>query len=137
MRIRLRLILMLVSIGLAVAPVAAQTPAPEAPGSHWAIALHGGAGTIPKDLNPALAEAYRVSLRRGLELGRGILAKGGTSLDAVEAVVQFFEDDSLFNAGKGAVYTHTGTHELDAAIMNGATLILPATLDFCGLLNSP
>jgi len=88
----------------------------------WAIALHGGAGTIPKDMEPALVEAYRASLKRGLELGKGILEKGGTSLDAVEAVVHFFEEDSLFNAGIGAVYTHDGKHELDAAIMNGATL---------------
>lgn len=103
-----------------VAP--AQNPAPDATRPVWALALHGGAGTIPKDMDPALVDAYRTSLRRGLELGKGILEKGGTSLDAVEAVVKFFEDDSLFNAGKGAVFTHEGKHELDAAIMNGATL---------------
>lgn len=100
----------------------AQTPTPDAMRPAWAIALHGGAGTIPKDMDPKLVEAYQTSLRHGLELGKGILEKGGTSLDAVEAVVRFFEDDSLFNAGKGAVFTHEGTHELDAAIMNGATL---------------
>ncbi len=122
MRIRLGRLLMIVAVALAVALSAAQNPAADASKPRWAIALHGGAGTIPKDMNPVLVEAYRASLQRGLELGRGILAQGGTSLDAVEAVVQFFEDDSLFNAGKGAVFTHDGTHELDAAIMNGATL---------------
>jgi beta-aspartyl-peptidase (threonine type) len=88
----------------------------------WAIAIHGGAGTIPKDMNPALVNAYRASLRRGLEIGKSVLESGGTSLDAAELVVRYFETDSLFNAGIGAVYTHDGTHELDAAIMNGATL---------------
>ena len=73
-------------------------------------------------MDPKLVEAYRASLRRGLELGKQILERDGTSLDAVEAVVRSFEDDSLFNAGVGAVFTHEGTHELDAAIMNGATL---------------
>ncbi len=88
----------------------------------WALALHGGAGHISKDMKPTRADAYRTSLQRALELGRTILAKRGTSLDAVEAVVRALEDDKLFNAGKGAVYTHSGKHELDAAIMNGATL---------------
>ena len=73
-------------------------------------------------MDPKLVEAYRTSLRRGLGIGKRILEREGSSLDAVEAVVRFFEDDSLFNAGVGAVYTHDGTHELDAAIMNGATL---------------
>ena len=119
---------------LVVAAVEAQAPASTpaakmtanassaAAASHWAIALHGGAGTIPKDMAPALVTAYRASLRHGLEIGKDILEHGGTSLDAVQAVVRTFEDDSLFNAGVGAVYTHDGTHELDAAIMDGSTL---------------
>ncbi len=88
----------------------------------WALALHGGAGTISRDMDPALVASYRASLGAGLEIGKKILARGGTSLEAVEAVVRFFEDDSLFNAGRGAVYTHEGTHEMDAAIMDGSTL---------------
>jgi beta-aspartyl-peptidase (threonine type) len=92
------------------------------PPPRWALAIHGGAGTIAKDMDPKLVAAYRTSLARGLELGKQVLEKNGTSLDAVEAVVRFFENDSLFNAGVGAVYTHDGAHELDAAIMNGATL---------------
>lgn len=122
MPIRFRAAAAALCLGLPLWAAAAPAPAPGAPSPGWAIALHGGAGTIPKDLDPKLVDAYQASLRHGLELGKGILAQGGTSLDAVEAVVRFFEDDSLFNAGKGAVYTHDGTHELDAAIMNGATL---------------
>jgi beta-aspartyl-peptidase (threonine type) len=88
----------------------------------WAIAIHGGAGTIPKDLPEAEKQQYIRSLTAALKLGQGVLQGGGTSLDAVERVVRFLEDDPLFNAGKGAVYTHEGTHELDAAIMDGSTL---------------
>jgi beta-aspartyl-peptidase (threonine type) len=111
--------LLLLVVATGATAVAAQTP-PQRP--RWAIALHGGAGTIPKDMDPALVEAYRKSLQRALELGKGLLEKDTASLDCVEAVVRFLEDDSLFNAGKGAVYTHDGAHELDAAIMNGTTL---------------
>jgi beta-aspartyl-peptidase (threonine type) len=103
--------------GGGVASVAAAAGTPQ-----WAIVIHGGAGTIAKDMDPRLVESYRASLRQGLGMGKDILAKGGTSLDAVEAVVRFFEDDSLFNAGRGAVYTHDGKHEMDAAIMDGRTL---------------
>jgi beta-aspartyl-peptidase (threonine type) len=106
------------ALWMLVVPLAAVAEkAPE-----WAIAIHGGAGTIPKDMNPALVEAYRASLRRGLELGIDLLKKEGSGLEAAVAVVRFFEDDSLFNAGVGAVYTHDGSHELDAAVMDGRTL---------------
>lgn len=88
----------------------------------WSLAIHGGAGTIPKDIPESERDAYLASLRKALETGREVLAGGGTSLDAVEKVVRFLEDDPLFNAGKGAVYTHDGTHELDAAIMDGRDL---------------
>jgi beta-aspartyl-peptidase (threonine type) len=112
----------IVPLFVALALVAVDSRPADAEPLRWALALHGGAGTIPKDMDPALVESYRASLRQGLELGKKILDRGGTSLEAVEAVVRFFEDDSLFNAGRGAVYTHEGTHELDAAIMDGRTL---------------
>jgi len=96
---------------------AAPAPAPK-----WAIAIHGGAGTIPKDLPEAQKQQYLHSLGEALKIGQGVLQQGGTSLDAVEKVVRFLEDDPLFNAGKGAVYTHEKTHELDAAIMDGRDL---------------
>ncbi|HEV7514852.1 MAG TPA: isoaspartyl peptidase/L-asparaginase [Thermoanaerobaculia bacterium] len=88
----------------------------------WAIAIHGGAGVIPKTLPEAEKQQYFKSLESALKVGRDVLAGGGTSLDAVEKVVRFLEDDPLFNAGKGAVYNHEGKHELDAAIMNGRDL---------------
>ena len=88
----------------------------------WAIAIHGGAGTIPKTLPEAEKQQYLKSLSAALEIGRDALRQSGTSLDAVEKVVRFLEDDPLFNAGKGAVYTNEGTHELDAAIMDGRDL---------------
>jgi len=113
---------------------AAQTPAaPQQQGTakivvqragapRWAIAIHGGAGTIPKTLPEERKQQYLASLAAALKVGQGVLQQGGTSLDAVEKVVRFLEDDPLFNAGKGAVYTHEGTHELDAAIMDGRDL---------------
>jgi L-asparaginase / beta-aspartyl-peptidase len=91
-------------------------------GPRWALAIHGGAGTIPKTLPEAEKQQYLRSLESALKVGREVLSNGGTSLDAVEKVVRFLEDDPLFNAGKGAVYTHEGTHELDAAIMEGRNL---------------
>jgi beta-aspartyl-peptidase (threonine type) len=124
-------------LGLAAPLLAAaqtQTPPPEggkaeivlrsekAGSPRWSLAIHGGAGTIPKDIPASERDQYLASLRQALELGRGVLAGGGTSLDAVEKVVRFLEDDPLFNAGKGAVFTHEGTHELDAAIMDGSDL---------------
>jgi beta-aspartyl-peptidase (threonine type) len=83
--------------------------------------IHGGAGTIPRDAPPARREAYRASLKAALTLGADRLARGDSSLDAVEAVLRLLEDDPLFNAGRGAVYTADGTHELDASIMVGST----------------
>lgn len=88
----------------------------------WAIAIHGGAGTIPKSDPEEISRGYQESLRQALEIGRSILREGGTALDAVEKVVIFMEDDPHFNAGKGAVYNRDGGHELDASIMDGRTL---------------
>lgn len=86
----------------------------------WAIALHGGAGNIlPEDYTKEQQEAYTKELTNALEIGKKILSNGGTSLDAVEQVVRYLEDCPLFNAGKGAVFTHDGKNELDAAIMDG------------------
>ncbi len=88
-----------------------------------AFAIHGGAGVIRRDqMTPALEQEYRVGLTAALSAGYAILQRGGSSLDAVEAAIRTLEDDSLFNAGKGAVFTADGTNELDAAIMDGGTL---------------
>jgi beta-aspartyl-peptidase (threonine type) len=88
----------------------------------YTIVVHGGAGYISPDINRVDKNAYLQALSDALNIGKKILESGGTSLDAVEQVIRFFEDDSLFNAGKGAVFTAEGTHELDASIMNGRDL---------------
>ncbi len=91
-------------------------------GDRFAIVIHGGAGVLSKTAPPADVAAYEASLARALSKGRDHLASGGTSLDAVELVVRELEDNPLFNAGKGAVFTAEGKHELDASIMNGSNL---------------
>ena len=89
----------------------------------FSIAIHGGAGTIlPALMTPQKELAYRTALSEAIQQGSAILEKGGTSLDAVEAAVVSLENFPLFNAGKGAVFTHKGTHEMDASIMSGLNL---------------
>lgn len=90
--------------------------------AEWALALHGGAGTISKDIPDTLKQQYYDGLRQALRAGEIILREGGSALDAVEYVVRNLEDNPLFNAGKGSVFTAEGKHELDAAIMDGSTL---------------
>ena len=88
-----------------------------------ALAIHGGAGTILKsEMTDALENEYRNGLENALQKGWEILQKNGSALDAVEASVIELENFPLFNAGKGAVFTHEGKNELDAAIMDGKTL---------------
>jgi len=115
----------------ACAGPADQAPAPgtaapadggETPRVAWALAIHGGAGTIPKTLPEEQQRAYFPALESALTLGRDALERGDASLEVIEQVVRLLEDSPLFNAGKGAVFTHDGRHELDAAIMDGATL---------------
>ncbi|HEV7431688.1 MAG TPA: isoaspartyl peptidase/L-asparaginase [Steroidobacteraceae bacterium] len=96
--------------------------APARAGATWQLAIHGGAGVIPRGSLTAEKEAaYRASLNAALEAGARVLRNGGASLDAVEAVVRMLEDDPLFNAGRGAVFTAEGRNELDASIMDGRT----------------
>jgi L-asparaginase / beta-aspartyl-peptidase len=90
---------------------------------HWEIVLHGGAGVLERSGMDAQSEAeYRASLGHALETGTKVLSSGGSALDAVEAVIRSMEDDPLFNAGRGAVFTADGKNELDAAIMDGSNL---------------
>lgn len=87
------------------------------------IAIHGGAGTLRKaDMTASRAALFREALGEALQAGNTVLQKGGTALDAVTATVVAMEDSPLFNAGRGAVYNADARHELDAAIMDGATL---------------
>ena len=89
----------------------------------WSLVVHGGSGVIARaDLKPEQDVAYRAALTRATEAGAGVLSGAGTALDAVEAAIRVLEDDPLFNAGRGAVFTADGRVELDAAIMDGATL---------------
>jgi beta-aspartyl-peptidase (threonine type) len=87
---------------------------------NWAIAIHGGAGSMTRDtLDAAAIAAHEAGLAAALEAGRAVLAGGGSAIDAVTAAVVALEDDPNFNAGRGAVFTYHGTNELDAAIMAG------------------
>lgn len=88
-----------------------------------AMVIHGGAGTITRaEMTPEVEKEYRAKLEEALVAGHAVLTRGGSSLDAVVATIRIMEDSPLFNAGKGAVFTHAGTNELDASIMDGATL---------------
>jgi L-asparaginase / beta-aspartyl-peptidase len=88
----------------------------------YAIAIHGGAGVIGKDMAPEKVAEYRTTLQAALQHGRDRLAAGAAALDVVEEVVRMLEDSPLFNAGKGAVFDHEGRNELDASIMDGRNL---------------
>jgi beta-aspartyl-peptidase (threonine type) len=102
--------------------------------SRWAIAIHGGAGSMtPETMNAASVAAHEAALGAALDAGRGVLGAGGTALDAVCAAVAVLEDDPHFNAGRGAVFTYHGTNELDAAVMDGAGRMAGAV---CGLTHT-
>jgi len=90
------------------------------PKTEYALAIHGGAGTIKREnMSPEKEAEYRAKLKEALDAGYTVLEKGGSSLDAVVAAVQVMENSPLFNAGKGAVFTNEGKNEMDAAIMSG------------------
>ncbi len=88
----------------------------------YTIVIHGGAGTIPQSMPDSIKQLYYDGLKKALQIGKDVLANGGTGLDAVEKVLNYFEKDPHFNAGIGAVYTLAGTHEMDASIMDGRDL---------------
>lgn len=100
------------------------------------LALHGGAGTIrAAAMAPAEAADFHAGLRAALQAGHRVLAGGGAALEAVTAAVMALEDDPRFNAGRGAVYTSAGLHELDAAIMDGRTRAAGAVAGILGPRN--
>ncbi len=89
----------------------------------YSIVIHGGAGTILKeDMTPELEKAYIKGLEEAVNAGYAVLEEGGTALNAVKAAIVVLEDNMLFNAGRGSVFTKKGVQEMDAAIMDGATL---------------
>ena len=92
------------------------------PNGKYTIVIHGGAGSMDPNNEESSKQAYLKSLTAALNIGKEILEKGGQSLDAVEQVIRYLEDDSLFNAGRGAVFTSEGKNELDASIMDGRDL---------------
>ena len=89
---------------------------------NYTIVIHGGAGYFPKDSSEELKQQYIISLTEALNIGKDILAGGGTSIDAVEKVINYLENNILFNSGRGAVFNSEGKHELDASIMQGKDL---------------
>lgn len=91
--------------------------------SNFSIAIHGGAGNMAKkNLTPEKEAEYKAKLKEAIDKGRTMLAEGAEAVDVVEVVIKILEDSPLFNAGKGAVFAHDGTNQMDAAIMDGKTL---------------
>ncbi len=91
--------------------------------SDFSMVLHGGAGTILKeDMTPELESAYFNALQIALDAGFAVLEQGGTAVNAIKAAIVILEDNVLFNAGRGAVFTKKGVQEMDAAIMDGSDL---------------
>ena len=89
----------------------------------YTIAIHGGAGTIVKeDMTPELEQAYQAGLQQAMDAGFAVLAEGGSAVNAIKATIVILEDNMLFNAGRGSVFTKKGVQEMDAAIMDGRTL---------------
>ncbi len=100
------------------------------------LAIHGGAGTMaPSSMDAEAGHAHRAGLHRALMAGHQVLAAGGPAIEAVTAAVVALEDDPLFNAGRGAVFARNGQHEMDAAVMDGATLRIGAVAGICGPRN--
>jgi len=101
-----------------------------------AIAIHGGAGTILKSsMTDEKEAAYKNALQAALLAGEKVLEAQGSALDAVEMAVRSLEDNELFNAGKGSVFTHDGKHEMDASIMDGKNLMAGAVAGIDKLKN--
>jgi len=90
---------------------------------NFGIVIHGGAGTIKKEyMSDSLENVYKDKLKEAISVGHEVLKNGGTSMEAVARTINILEDSPLFNAGKGSVFTHEGSNELDASIMDGETL---------------
>ncbi len=93
----------------------------------YSLVIHGGAGTILKeDMTPELEKAYIAALEDSLQAGFSVLEAGGTAVDAINAALVVMEDNILFNAGRGSVFTKKGLQEMDAAIMDGNTMMAGA-----------
>ena len=105
-------------------------------GTGYCLVIHGGVGTILRENMSAEKEkAYELSLEAALKAGQEILKRKGSALQAVEAALKVMEDSPLFNAGKGSVFTHDGTIEMDASIMDGQTGAAGAVAAVSGIKN--
>jgi beta-aspartyl-peptidase (threonine type) len=103
---------------------------------NYSIAIHGGAGTLLKEhMTAAKEQAYIQALDEAITLGTHILESNGTAMDAITAAVRSMEDSTLFNAGKGSVFTASGTHEMDASIMDGSNRSAGAVSMVTGIKN--
>nr|8DQM_A Chain A, Isoaspartyl aminopeptidase [Roseivivax halodurans]8DQM_C Chain C, Isoaspartyl aminopeptidase [Roseivivax halodurans]8DQM_E Chain E, Isoaspartyl aminopeptidase [Roseivivax halodurans]8DQM_G Chain G, Isoaspartyl aminopeptidase [Roseivivax halodurans] len=104
--------------------------------SGYSLAIHGGAGVLPRERMTAEREAAtHAALGRVLSAGEAVLSGGGSALDAVTEAVAALEDEPLFNAGRGAVFTRDGKHEMDAAVMVGRDRSAGAVAGICGPRN--
>jgi L-asparaginase / beta-aspartyl-peptidase len=102
----------------------------------YTLVIHGGAGTILKqDMSAELEQAYVQGLTEALDAGYSVLEAGGSAVNAVKAAIVVLEDNILFNAGRGSVFTKRGDHEMDAAIMDGSNLAAGAVAGVCNLRN--
>lgn len=102
----------------------------------FSIAVHGGAGIIlRKDISKETEERYRSGIEDALRVGYDILKNGGAALDAAEAAMVAIEDNPIFNAGRGSVFTHDLKHEMDAAIMDGSNLLAGAVAGVSNVKN--
>ena len=122
MKIFLKNTLLSIILSVFIALLIVEKSFAQEPNGKFTIVVHGGAGSMDPNMNESLKQQYITSLSEALTIGKEILENGGSSLDAVEQVVRSLEDDSLFNAGRGAVFTSEGKNELDASIMDGRDL---------------
>jgi beta-aspartyl-peptidase (threonine type) len=115
--------------------ILAMTAAAQSRKSHkslhkWAVVLHGGAGVIERSsMSPPVEKQYRDGLNQAITAAGSVLNKGGSAIDAVQAAIEIMEDNPLFNAGRGAVFAADGTNQMDASIMDGATMKAGAVAD--------
>jgi beta-aspartyl-peptidase (threonine type) len=115
----------------ALAAAAQAQPAPRP----WVIEVHAGAGAIERaTTDPKTDAAARAKITEAIQAGASVLDHGGSSLEAVETAIRILEDSTLFDAGRGAVFTSEGKNELDAAIMDGSSLKAGAV---AGVTRSP
>jgi beta-aspartyl-peptidase (threonine type) len=121
----------LLSLVICASSSAQSSAAASKAGSHqWAVVIHGGAGVIDRSsMTPEAERQYRAGLNEAITAAGAVLDKGGSALDAVQAGIEILEDNPLFNAGRGSVFAADGTNQMDAAIMDGATIKAGAVAD--------